>query len=30
LQAVEKVNGALRVGGGGEDRALVVLQDLEK
>ena len=29
LQAVQEVHGALRVGGGGKDRALVVLQNLE-
>ena len=29
LQAVQEVHGALRVGGGGEDRPLVVLQDLQ-
>ena len=29
LQAVQIIDGALRVGGGGEDRALVFLQHLE-
>jgi len=29
LQAVQEVHGALRVGGSGEDRPLVVLQDLQ-
>jgi hypothetical protein len=29
LEPVEVIDGALRVGGGGEDRAVVVLQDLQ-